>query len=133
MAKVAYKGIADRQEPTHLEDDVHNLRIVKATHGAGKADSTKFRTEVILDCPDQPDKQGVFHYLGDQNPDGDPKAEEFKGLMAKRFLIHFDIPFDDEGYDPDDFLGKQAATRTKQSKDDQGRTQVSLILPEIQI
>lgn len=131
MAKVSYKDIGSAQEPTHLDDDVHMLRIIKASHGPGKADPTKFRTEVILDCPSQPDKQAIFHYLGDQNLEGDPKGEAYKLLLTKRFLLHFDIEFDDTGFDPDDFLGKQAETRTKQEKDEKGRTSVTLILPEL--
>ena len=132
MTKVKYQGIDKAQEPTHLKDDVHLLRIIKATHGPGKTDPNKFRTEFILDCPQEPDTQGVFHYIGDPNPDGDPKGESYKFLLAKRFFMHFDVPFDEEGFDPDDALGKEAETRTLTEKDEEtGRSSTKLLLPEL--
>ncbi len=131
MARVQHKGIADAQEPVALTDGVHNMRIAKASHGAGKGDPTKFRVEVMLDCPEEPDKNAVFFYIGDPNPEGDPKAENFKALMAKRFLTHFDIPFDDTGFDLDDFFGKTADTRVVTTKDKEGRVNTNLDLPPI--
>ena len=131
MARVQHKGIADAQEPVALETGVHNLRIVKASHGAGKGDPTKFRVEVMLDCPDQPDKNAVFFYIGDPNPEGEAKSENFKALMAKRFLTHFDIEFDETGFDLDDFLGKTASTRIVTSKSEDGRMNTNLDLPPI--
>ena len=93
MAKVTYAGIADAVEAVHLKDDVHELKIVKASHGAGKADPTKFRTEILIEALDDPTAQGIFHYLGDPNPDGTEKGEAFKLLLTKKFLLAFDIRY----------------------------------------
>lgn len=132
MARVQFKGIADQQEPESLPDDTYELRIIKANHGPGKTDPTKLRTEVILDCPAQPDSQGIFFYIGDENPDGDPKSESFKRLNAARFMTLFGIPFDNDGFDLEDFLGKTASVRTKSVKDEEtGREGVNLILPPL--
>lgn len=131
MAKVQYQGMGEAKEPELLVDDIHEIRIVKATHGPGKTDPNKFRTEVILDCPSVPDAQGIFHYISDRNPDGDPKSEAFKNLKNKQFFSHFGIPYDDDGYDLDDMLGKTAMTKTKLVVDDQGRKNVNLVLPEL--
>lgn len=134
MAKVNYKGIGDAQEAVNLEDGKHNLRCVKSTYGPGKGDATKFRTEVLLDCPEEPDKTGIFHYISDPNPDKEgEKGEAYKLLLNKRFFVLFNVPFDDEGYDPDDILGKEAECVVKTEMDEQGRKNTSLVLPELSI
>ncbi len=131
MAKVTYKGIADAKPPELVEDDEHQLRITRATYGPGKTDPTKFRTEAIIEVMDVPDSQGIFHYLGDPNPDGDEKSEKFKALMTKKFLVAFGIDFDGEGFELDDFIGKTYTGRTKKTKDETtGRESVNLVLPD---
>lgn len=42
----------------------------------------------------------VRHYVSIPHPDDDPKAFEFKLLMLKRFLVTFNIPFDNR-FDPE--------------------------------
>ncbi len=134
MAKVSYKGIGDAQEPVNLDDGPHLLRCIKAVYGPGKQDPTKFRCEVILDCPQEPDKNGVFHYISDPNPEGTEKGEAFKFLQTKRFMVAFGVDFDNEGYDPDDILGKEAEIVTKTEKDEKtGMTSTKLVLPELPV
>ena len=146
MAKVNYKGIADAKEPELLPDGLKNLRILKAEYKEGKVEG-KHHTLVIIDCPERPDCQSIFFYLGDPmgfeeymsfNPDKSKedwdKAEAFKSLNAKRFMVHFDIPWDEDGYDTDDFAGKTADTITQQSESEyegKKRKQVDMILPEL--
>ncbi len=132
MTKVGFRGIADNKEPELLSDGPHDLRIVKATYAEGKKPG-RFRTEVVLESLDTPDAVGVFHYLADPNPEGTEKGEKYKGLLLKRFCTLFDIPFDEDGFDTDDFLGKLAVVVTKIETDDEGRKSVKLVLPELPI
>lgn len=127
MARVEYKGLADKTEPENLPDDTYQLRIVKATHGPGKQDPKKLRVEVILDCPAQPDAQGVFFYIPDKTED----TSSFSELQTARFLTVFGIPFDNDGFDIDDFLGKTAEIRTESTKDETGRENINLKLPPL--
>ncbi len=131
MAKVTYHGIGNAEPPKMVEDDEHELRIIKATYGPGKADPTKFRTEVIIEVMDVPDSQGIFVYLSDPNPDGEEKSEKFKALNTRKFLTAFKITFDAEGFDLDDFMGKTYTGRTKKSKDEEtGRESSNILLPD---
>ncbi len=143
MARVDQKGIADAKEPERLKDGVHNLQILSAKHEPGKK-TGRMRTEVMLVCPEEPDTQAVFHYLTipreeedylSENPGKGPadhkKSEKFKSLNNKRFLIQFDIPFDNKGFETEDFSGKTAPVRTQIEVDDQDRKSVKLLLNEI--
>ncbi len=131
MPKVGYKGIADAKEPTLLSDGPHDLRIVKATWGESKTIG-RFRTEVVIESLDSPDSVGIFHYISDPNPEGTEKGEIYKMLLTKRFCHVFDIPFDEEGFDTDDFPGKVANIVTKtDTEQETGRKSTSLVLPEL--
>ncbi len=132
MPKVQYKGIADAQQPTLLDNGPHDLRIVKATYAEGKTPG-RFRTEVVLESLDILDSQGVFHYIADLNPEGTEKGENYKTLLLKQFCTAFDIPFDESGFDTDDFSGKVANIVTVVDTDDQGRKSVKLLLPELPV
>lgn len=145
MTRVDYQGIADAKEPELLPDGVHELRIITATFKESNAG--KMMTEVMMDCPETPDAQPIYHYLttpvtledylqaNPQKAKADwERSENFKALGNKRFLTHFDIPYDEGGYDTEDFVGQTAGTRTKVSDiDDQGRRRVELKLPSLTI
>ena len=143
MGRVGYSKIADAKEAELLTDGPNMLRIVKAEHGEGTVKG-KYRTQIIMDCPEQPDRQSVFLYLGDpatldeylvSRPDKGQedwvKSEDFKTLNTRRFLEAFQIPYDDEGFDTDDFMGRTALIPTYTEKDDKGVDRVNLTLPEL--
>ena len=147
MSRVGYKGIADATPPPTAEDSVHQLQIKSAKRKVPKSrtDGKETMTEVMIIIPSEPDVNPIYVYLNDPQP-LDEFLEKFEGkweeadwkrfqnlnaLDIKKFCTAFGIPFDADGYDTDDFPGKVADIRTKSEKDDQGRINVSLVLPEV--
>lgn len=146
MARVNFKGIETAKEPELLPDAVHQLRVVKAEYGPGK-DPSKMRTQVIIDCPERPDCRSIFHYLSEPSTEDDYlrnnqgktredwiQAEEFKKLSTKRFLLCFDIPYDEEGYDTENFVGHTGScgvTTDLINENDPNSKTSKLILPEL--
>ena len=144
MGRVSYPGIADAKPDKNLKDGAHDLTIVKVERVPAKGHPESEHTRVMLVDKTVPDSKAVFFYLIDpisletyierspgKSEEDYKKSENFKALTTKQFCTVFDIEFDEAGYDTDDFLGKVASLRTKQTKDDLERTNVELILPEV--
>ena len=77
------------------------------------------------------DAPNVTHFIS--LPDGsDATKDNFKGLMLKRFLTMFSIPFDEDGFDLDVFSGATArAELTLSEPDDNGNVYNRLQLPKL--
>lgn len=147
MSRVEYAGIADATPPPVLADGVHQLQIKHAKRKVPKSrmDGKETMTEVMIICPSEPDASPIYMYFNDQQPldeflvkfEGKWGEDDWKrfgnmnALDIKKFCSAFKIPFDEDGYDTDDFPGKAADIRTKSTKDAEGRTNVELVLPEV--
>ena len=146
MTRVAYAKIGDAMPPPSLKDGPHELVITKAYRKASKANpEVESMCEVVIVDKSEPDANAIFFYLvdpidletfvgrkPDKNEEDWKKSENFKALNVKQFCVAFDIPFDDEGFDLDDFLGKTATLMTTSEKDPTTqRVNVSMKLPEV--
>jgi hypothetical protein len=73
----------------------------------------------------------VTHYISLPNG-SDPKKDNFKALMLRRFLEAFSIPYDAEGFAVEDFLGAQATLELSLSEpNDNGDVYNRLVLPKL--
>lgn len=145
MTRVAYPKIADAMPPESLKDGPHELVITKAYRKESKNFSGVENCEIVIVDKAEPEANAIFFYLVDpisletyfdRKPDKSEedwkKAENFKALNTKQFLKAFDIEFDDDGFDLDDFLGKTATLMTTSTKDPSTlRVNVSMQLPEV--
>lgn len=63
---------------------------------------------VIIGLPETPEANSVFHYLALPSADDDGDKRNFKQEQILKFLELFGIPYDDNGFNPEDFNGAEA-------------------------
>src|SRR6266480_4321232 len=122
-------NLGDVKEPKPVPRGRYALTIAEAEHN-----EEKNYVRVSIGIDEHLDSPNITHILSLDKPDNDPSKEEFKKLMRKRFLVAFDIPHDDSGFNTDDFAGAKAeleVTLTSADDDEQGRTFNRLVLPKL--
>lgn len=124
---VIKSNLADVHEPKPVPRARYNLTISEAEHVEEK---NYIRVSIGID--EHLDAPNITHILSLDDPKNEPRKEEFKKLMRKRFLVAFNIPHDDEGFNTDDFPGATAELEVSQSEpDEQGRVFNRLVLPPV--
>ena len=78
------------------------------------------------------DAMPVNHYIPLPTKGDDAKAAGFKALLLKRFLVLFNIPHDDTGFNPDDTIGASADAELQLGEPNaSGDTYNSLVVPKL--
>lgn len=63
---------------------------------------------VSIGIDDHLDSPNVSHYISLPKAEDDEGKAAFKARMLKRFLVAFNIPHDEDGFEIEDFAGAQA-------------------------
>lgn len=105
MARVGYTGIADAKLPDVAPEDRYSLQVIGAEHK--KSNKGKLMTEIRIKIMGEERYKELRHYIMDELPE-DPEKAEGAQWRAQRFLDLFSIPYDDEGFDTEDFAGATA-------------------------
>lgn len=117
MAFVELNGIEDVNEP-QVQDDGEYVLVVEDAAPHTSETSKKTSIRVILGFADIPDAANIFHYLPLAADDDDENKRKMKMLMTRRFLEHFQVPYDN-GLNTEDLLGCSALTKvTKDLRDE---------------
>ena len=107
---------ANAKETPLAPESEQDLKIAKLAH-----DTDNGKNNLVIDIDiEGGEYRGFRTWVGLPNPAADRKRDEEKGrkpgetskmkmLMAKRFCYLFNIPYDNNGFNTDDFLG--ATTR----------------------
>ena len=106
MPRIPYRGIADAQMPGAVPAERYDLRCIKSTYIES---NKKGNPMVTLECEvlGQPTADTVYHYI--TFPKGeDAKKDNRIAASTKRICELFSVDFDGEGFDSDDFQGKEA-------------------------
>ena len=116
------------QESRPVPNGRYNVVIASAEENKSKAGNDQI--VVSLGIEGHADAPNVSHWISIPGA-GDEKAA-FKLLMMKRFLNAFKIPYDDSGFDVQDFVGATASLDlTLSEPDDNGNTYNRLQLPKL--
>ena len=117
------------QESRPVPNGKYDLIIVTADTMKSQKGADMIKCSLAIEGHD--DAPNVSHFIS--LPDGsDLDKDKFKGLMLKRFLTTFDIPFDENGFDIDAFAGQKAeAELTLSEPDDSGNIYNRLQLPRL--
>jgi hypothetical protein len=99
------QAIADAVEGKLLPEGEYDLRISQAEIKDSKKGGGKENIQVVIEFQDEPDAEPIFHYIPLVHPDDEDKTKRFKLRMARRFLAVFGIPFEENGFNTDDFPG----------------------------
>lgn len=90
-------------EPKPVAAGRYPLVITEATYNG---DKNYVKVSIAVDG--RTDVPNFNHFISLPKKDDEPSKAEFKRLMMKRFLVQFNIPFDDNGFELTDFHGARA-------------------------
>lgn len=123
-------NLNDVSEPKPVPNGRYALTVASAEQGVSKTGNNQIR--VSLGIEGHIDAPNVTHYISIPGQNDEPSKANFKLLMLKRFLTHFKIPFDDNGFEVDKFLGARAECElTLSEPDDSGNVYNRLMLPKM--
>lgn len=98
-------------EETSVPENVYTLRV-EAAQEMTNDETGRFSILCIINIEDPPaevdNPAAVFHYLNIPNKKDDAKASKFMMLLNKRFLVAFGVPFEGNGFNPEDIPGSTA-------------------------
>ena len=111
-------AIKDAREQQVVPEAEYDLRIQQAEikDSKSKADRQNVEVMVLIESAEYPNAAPIFHYLSIVHDDDDQKTKDFKLRMQRRFLELFKIPFEDNGFDTDDFAGCTATCLVAQDE-----------------
>ena len=104
MTRMHYAGIADATLPKAVPAERYDIRIVSAVFNEKSKSSGKPNIAVEIEIPSQPLASTMYHYLSFADGE-DAKRDAIKQGMTNKFMEIFSIPYDDEGFDTEDFPG----------------------------
>jgi len=131
MPFIDLPGLNDVKEPEVAPEGDYEMVIEAADlmpskkEGAPK-DAQNIRLRVAF--ADDPQFAPVFHYISLPNSEDDDDKRVMKLRMAKEFLVHFGVDFD-EGLEPEAMPGCHALTHVTVEVDDKERESNRLMLP----
>ena len=106
MPRIQYAGIADAKLPEALPQDRYDLRCIKAKFNEKSKSSGKPNVELQFEVLNHPEATGVYHYI--TFPQGeDVKKDNGARFNTKRICELCDVAYDGEGFDTEDFVGKE--------------------------
>lgn len=100
-------AMKDAREQQVVPEGEYDLRIQQAEVKPSKSKQGHENVEVmvLIESAEYPNAAPIFHYLSIIHEEDDQRTIDFKLRMQARFLQLFGIPFEDNGFDTDDFAG----------------------------
>ena len=93
--------------PEAVPEGPYPLRITDAQEYQKEGSPSK-SIQVIIEVLDHPGAANVFHYCALPSEGDEEKKANNKMVMLLRFLDLFGIPYDDGGFNVEDFFGAEA-------------------------
>lgn len=118
---------ADVKEAEIAPEGNYDLIIDKAEIKDNSDTTGKVNVQVQLLFDGMPEYNRIFHYLSMPTQEDDDAKRQIKQLMVKRFLRHFKIPFDENGFDVEALAGAYANTNVtvEEYTNDAGQSRLS--------
>lgn len=118
------------QESRPVPNGRYDLVVASAEETTSKAGAPQIKVSLGIEGHDT--APNVSHYISLPGSGDEPNKAQFKALLLKRFLTAFNIPFDSDGFNVDDFPGATARCELTMSEpDDNGNVYNRLQLPRI--
>jgi len=123
-------NLNDVQESRPVPAGRYNLVVASAEEAVSQKGAPQIKVSIGIEGHET--APNVSHYISLPAPGDEPAKANFKGLLLKRFLVAFKIPFNAEGFDVQDFAGSAAAADlTLSEPDDSGNIYNRLQLPRL--
>lgn len=102
-------AVTQAQEAEVIPEGHYDLRIhsTKDRHNEEKG-TDSIEVMILVESVDHPNAQPLNFYLPLVGVNDEPKTKQFKLLQQRRFLEAFGIPYNETGFDTDDFAGASA-------------------------
>lgn len=124
-------NLNDAVESKPVKNGRYPLQIVSCEDVLTKS-SGKPQLAIGIAIEDNPDAPNVRHYMSLPAPGDEPDKAKFKLLLVKRFCNLFKIPYSDQGFDTDTFVGARAeAELTLSEPDESGNIYNRLNVPRL--
>jgi hypothetical protein len=107
MAPFIEMAIGDAKEPRVLPEKEYELKVLKVSVGlsSGRGGKEKRNQMVLmLGVPGYVTKP-IYYYLGLETAHLDDAAKNMRYLETKALCKMFNVPFDADGFNSDDFIG----------------------------
>jgi len=131
MPFVQVENLDDDYEDKPVPEGQYDLRITSATSKrTSKGDRDMIVVIIGVDDPEFPGAAAVFHNLIMPNAKDEPDTRKLMMKGVARFLNLFDIPFEKDGFNDEDFAGSTASCLLKQEEYD-GEVRNVLVLPRV--
>lgn len=121
-------------EEQTVPENTYSVRVESADEKTNN-ETGRFSIMCIIrveDPPeDNPNPATIFHFLNIPNNGDEKKAVDFMMLEIKRFLVAFDVPFEGNGFNPEDIPGSTAELLVTEGEYE-GQPKNELRLPAIE-
>lgn len=131
MSTLIPVDVTGTTEPKPVNNGRYDLSISSAEEGLSK-EKKKPMITTYLNIDGHPTAPNVRHSISLPADGDEPKSKEFKMLLLRRFLTLFNIPYDSNGFNIEDFPGATASAELKLGDvDDSGNQYNELVLPKM--
>ena len=122
-------NLSELKEAKPVANAKYNLTIASVEEGESGAGLPQLKASIAIDGHD--DAPNITHFISLPSA-GDPKSQA-KAIFLARFLLAFNIPFDAEGFDLDDFPNAvgEGLELTLSKPDDNGNVYNRIMLPKL--
>lgn len=127
--------LKDAAESQTVPDGLYELLCGEATihHNERSGKDSVMIPIAITDPPDDvSNPSDIMHFLPLLREDDSEKGRAFKLVLQARFLVAFNIPFEDNGFDTDDISGAGGKVAVTTDTDDNDVPRNVLNLPELE-
>lgn len=91
-------ALGDAKEKKLLDEGNYELTVSSINKGGDHS------TVFVLEAED-PEYRSISHFLNHVRPDDDEDKANYKLVMTVRFLDKFNVPYEENGFRTEDFLG----------------------------
>jgi len=122
-------NLSELKEAKPVPNGRYGLTIASVEEGESQKGLPQLKASVAIDGHD--DSPNITHFISLPSPNDD--KSEAKAIFLARFLTTFSIPFDEGGFDLDDFPGAAAdnVEVTLSKPDDSGNVYNRIVLPKL--
>jgi len=99
--------LSDLKERSSVPNGRYRLVISGFEYGESREKKSP-QYKITCNIEGHDEAMPVNHYMSLPWEKDTAEASEFKSLLVKRFLVLFGVPHTDDGFDPDDMIGKSA-------------------------
>lgn len=129
----------DVKEPQPVPSGRYNLQITAAEVAQSGAQSKRPGSpqfKVTIGLPEDLNAPNITQFISLPHEEDEKKSADYKALLLKRFLVLFNVPFDNSGVDPEkmamEMVGCTATAEVKlDDPDDKGNVYNRLVVPRI--